>query len=281
MPTLALTKKLLSICQSGEQDFRPSKLLDAFCDDYSVGLRVGSLWRFSQGDKDKVAIYLINVAKVDPNQSLDAWDGESRHGALQKGGDEKFATKRLRGKRVAVKTLPGRPLLLGSTPIHLPAGACLDLDRHFVAESCGHDSVLLVENWESFELTHQTPLLEQLPGNPLVVFRGAPGSYKTDSSKALLAELRLPVIAFTDYDPEGLCIAATLPGFSRYLAPSDEILKKLMGEINTERRYQKQVVGKLAFLDGLTDSDLVRVYEIVRKAGKALPQEKLIGLKLP
>lgn len=281
MPTLALTKKLLSICQSSEQDFRPSKLLDAFCDDYSVGLRVGSLWRFSQGDKDKVAIYLINVAKVDPNQSLDAWDGESRHGALQKGGDEKFSTKRLRGKRVAVKTLPGRPLLLGSTPIHLPTGACLDLDRHFVAESCGHDSVLLVENWESFELTHQTPLLEQLPGNPLVVFRGAPGSYKTDSSKALLAELNLPVIAFTDYDPEGLCIAATLPGFFRYLAPSDEILKKLMGEINTERRYQKQVVGKLAFLDGLTDPDLVRVYEIVRKAGKALPQEKLIGLKLP
>ncbi|MNJ80643.1 hypothetical protein D3C77_790960 [compost metagenome] len=54
-----------------------------------------------------------------------------------------------------------------------------------------------------------------------------------------------------------------------------------MGEINTERRYQKQVVGKLAFLDGLTDPDLVRVYEIVRRAGKALPQEKLIGLKLP
>lgn len=55
----------------------------------------------------------------------------------------------------------------------------------------------------------------------------------------------------------------------------------LMGEISTEHRYQKQVAGKLAFLDGLTDPDLVRVYEIVRKAGKALPQEKLIGLKLP
>jgi hypothetical protein len=280
MPTLALTKKLMSVYQSDEQDFRHSKLLEDFCEDYGVGRRVGSLWRFSQSDKEKIATYLVNEAKVDPNQSLDAWNNESRHGALKKGGDEKYANKRLRGKRVAVKSLPGRPLLLGSTPLHLPPGACLDIDRHWVAEQFGHDSVLLIENWENFELTHETPLLKQLPGNPLVVFRGAPGSYKTDSSQALLADLKLPVIAFTDYDPEGLCIAATLPGFSRYLAPSDICLTILMGEINTERRYQKQVAGKLAFLNSLTDPELVRVYKIVRKAGKALPQEKLIGLEV-
>lgn len=136
-------------------------------------------------------------------------------------------------------------------------------------------------NWENFELTHETPMLKQLPGNPLVVFRGAPGSYKTESSQALLAELKLPVVAFTDYDPEGICIAATLPGFSRYLAPSDECLRALMDEINTERRYQKQVAGKLAFLESLTDAELIRVYIIVRAAGKALPQEMLIGLELP
>lgn len=279
MSTLALTKKLLSIFQSEEQDFRQSKMLNEFCEDYSVGQRVGSVWRFSQSHKAKIATYLENVAKVDPTQSTDAWEGESRHGALKKGGDEKLTTKRLRGKRVAVKTLPGQPLLLGPTPIHLPPGASLDLDLHWVVEHCAHDSVLLIENWENFELTHETPILKQLLGNPLVVFRGAPGSYKTDSSQALLAELKLPVIAFTDYDPEGLCIAATLPGFSRYLAPSDECLRSLMDEINTERRYQKQVAGKLAFLDSLTDPDLVRVFRIVRKAAKALPQEKLIGLQ--
>ncbi|WP_024693481.1 hypothetical protein [Pseudomonas syringae] len=280
MPTLALTKKLLSIFQSEEQDFRPSKMLNEFCEDYSVGHRVGSVWRFSQSHKAKIATYLQHEAKVDPNQSLDAWEGESRHGALKKGGDEKLTTKRLRGKRVAVKALPGRPLLLGPTPVHLPPGASLDLDRHWLVEHCTHDSVLLIENWENFELTHETPFLHQVPGNPLVVFRGAPGSYKTDSSQTLLAELKLPVVAFTDYDPEGICIAATLPGFSRYLAPSDECLQALMDEINTEHRYQKQVAGKLAFLDSLTDPELVRVYQLVRKAGKALPQEKLIGLEL-
>lgn len=74
-------------------------------------------------------------------------------------------------------------------------------------------AVARYRNWENFELTHETPFLHQVPGNPLVVFRGAPGSYKTDSSQTLLAELKLPVVAFTDYDPEGICIAATLPGF--------------------------------------------------------------------
>lgn len=99
------------------------------------------------------------------------WEGvgESRHGALKKGGDEKLTTKRLRGKRVAVKALPGRPLLLGPTPVHLPPGASLDLDRHWLVEHCTHDSVLLIENWENFELTHETPFLHQVPGNPLVV----------------------------------------------------------------------------------------------------------------
>jgi hypothetical protein len=65
----------------------------------------------------------------------------------------------------------------------------LDLDRHWIVEHFGHNSVLLIESWENFEFAHATPLLELLPGNSLVVFRGVPGSYKTDSCKELLAEL--------------------------------------------------------------------------------------------
>ncbi len=49
-------------------------------------------------------------------------------------------------------------------------------------------------------------------------------------------KISLCTVAFTAYDPEGLCIAATLPGFSRRLALSDECLNRLMVEINTERR---------------------------------------------
>lgn len=105
-----------------------------------------------------------------------------------------------------------------------PPGACLDLNRDWIVEHCRHDSVLLIENWENLELTHDTPLLGQLPGDPLVIFRGALGSYKKDTSEGLLAELQLPVITFTGYYPKGLCVAATLPYCSRYLAPSDECL---------------------------------------------------------
>ncbi|WP_410951679.1 hypothetical protein [Pseudomonas sp. S1(2024)] len=278
MQTLGIIKRLLAIYQSVESDYRSTKQLDAFCAEYGIGQRVGAKWRFTQADKQAIAVVIRNVGKVDPDTPTNAWEGSSRTEALSKGGNEKFTGKRLRHDRVAVKSLPGRPLLVGPTPIELPEGACLDLDRHWVVKHCGHDSVLLVENWENFELSHQTPILTNITGNPLVVFRGAPGSYRTQSAQRLLTALELPVVAFTDYDPEGLAIAASLPFFSRYLAPSDALLTKLMDEVSTERRYQNQLVGKLAMLEKLSDPDLVRVYRIIRTAGKALPQEKLIGL---
>jgi hypothetical protein len=49
----------------------------------------------------------------------------------------------------------------------------------------------------------------------------------------------------------------------------------MMKEISTERRYQKQMAEKLAFLESLTDPELTRVYRIVRDSGKAL----MIGLE--
>lgn len=278
MQAIGLIKRLLSIYNSEEQDFRGSKQLDSFCVEYSIGKRVGAVWRFNQADKEALAVIMRNEAKVDPGTDIDAWNGIPRHEALQQGGNEKYSSKRLRENRVAIKSLPGKPLLIGSSALHLPDGACLDYDFTLLINQCGHDSVLLIENWENFELTHQTPFLETLPGNPLVVFRGAPGSYSAKCSNRLLIELGLPVIAFTDYDPEGLVIAATLPCFSRYLAPSSSCLIKLMEDVSTKERYLKQIAGKIAMLEGLTDPELVRVYRIIRAAGKALPQEKLIGL---
>ena len=89
--------------------------------------------------------------------------------------------------------------------------------------------------------------------------------------------LARPVLAFTDYDPEGVAIAATLPYFSRYLAPPDDVLERLMAQVTTHERYVNQLVGKIGMLEALTDPELVRVFKVIRRAARALPQEKLIG----
>jgi hypothetical protein len=101
---------------------------------------------------------------------------------------------------------------------------------------------------------------------------------KTDSASHLLKDLGLPVIAFTDYDPEGLAIAATLPFFIHYLASGTRCLEKLFSQLSTQRRYREQIVQKRSMLEALDDPELKRVFEIIKIAGKTLPQERLIGL---
>jgi hypothetical protein len=280
MQEVRLIKKLMSICQSDEEEFKRSKQLDQFCKEFGVGQEYRSVWRISRTEKDKIANIIRNEAKADPDATVGQWDDAPRHRALEMGGNEKHTKRRLRDCRVAVKSLPGRPMMFGDGGLFIPPGACLDLDLHWVAEHCEHEEVLLVENWENFELTHQTPFLRGVPGNPLVIFRGAPGSYKISASHELLRALARPVLAFTDYDPEGVAIAATLPHFSRYLAPSTEVLERLMKQVTTHDRYVDQLAGKLGMLESLTDPELVRVFGVIRKATKALPQEKLIELEI-
>lgn len=280
MHTVGMLKKLLTICQSADEDYRQGKNLDAFCIEFGVGKRIGANWRFSDVDKRHIANILRIEGKVDPATPVNHWDGLSRHESLHHGGDEKLTRKRLRNDRVAVKALPSYPLMMGTSQILLPEGACLDIDRHVAARDCRHQSVLLIENWENFELTHATPFLRNVLGNPLVVFRGAPASYKTSAAHKLLTELALPVLAFTDYDPEGIAIAATLPHFAQVLAPSDEVLMTLMKQVNTQHRYTKQIATKPDLLENLIHPELVRVLKVIKAAGKALPQEKLIGLDI-
>lgn len=280
MQALGMIKKLMTICQSDAEEFRQSKQLDNFCKEFGVGHLYGSVWRINQTDKERIANIVRNEAKVDPTASVEQWSETHRHQALDIGGDEKHSKKRLRDNRVAVKSLSGRPLMIAGGDLVLPPGACLDLDFNWVAEHCRHDEVLLVENWENFELTHQTPFLNSVPGNPLVVFRGAPGSYRISAAHKLLNALARPVIAFTDYDPEGMAIAATLPYFRRYLAPPNDVLERLIKQVTTHDRYVKQLVGKIGMLEALSDPELVRVFQVIRKATKALPQEKLIGLEV-
>jgi hypothetical protein len=53
-----------------------------------------------------------------------------------------------------------------------------------------------------------------------------------------------------------------------------------MKQVSTHDRYMKQIVGKIGMLEAFTYPKLVRFFQVIRKAGNALPQEKLIGLEV-
>lgn len=273
----SLAVALLRLCQNPKKEIRPGKVVDAFLKDFGLGVHAGSTVTLKDSEKGFIRDYLERHG-IDPGTDPAAWDGLSRHEALALGANEKFTSQNVRKERVAIKALPGRPLLIGSEPLVLPPGAHLDLNWRWVAEHSRHETVLFIENWENFEFTDNTPFLQGLPGNPLVVFRGDPSVYNTRDSLALLKALKRVVLAFVDFDPEGLVIANALPHFGRFLAPDDETLKKLTRGRENQARYELQLGQNLNALESIDHPDLVRVRQVLRRLGIALPQERLIGL---
>lgn len=271
--TLILT--LLRIAQDGREVQQATPAICSLFDDFGIGYRSGKNYMLDERDRTRIKQYLSNEKDIDWKTPLDAWKGISRDQALNLGSNEKMSDERTRDFRVAVKSLPGRPLLLGGQSMILPNGANLDLSWEYVATECGHDSVLLVENWTNFEKTHVTPLLSEIQGNPLVLYRGD-FVYGNKYSALLLKALDKPVVAFVDYDPAGLVIASALPGFHEMICPLERDLHSLLAGCTNSGRFIRQKSENIGALESLNHPQLQALWAIFDRYGVALPQEKLI-----
>lgn len=271
--TLILT--LLRIAQEGRGVQQATPAICALFDDFGIGYRSGKNYTLDERDRNRIKQYLANEKDIDWRTPLDAWNGISRDQALNLGSNEKMSDERTRDFRVAIKSLPGRPLLLGGQSMILPNGANLDLPWEYVASECGHDYLLLVENWTNFEKTHVTPLLSEITGNPLVLYRGD-FVYGTKYSALLLKALGKPVVAFVDYDPAGLLIASALPGFQEMLCPPEQDLHSLLANCTNKGRFIRQKSENIGELQSLKHPQLKGLWATFDRYGVALPQEKLI-----
>ena len=100
---------------------------------------------------------------------------------------------------------------------------------------------------------------------------------RVDAMLGWINGLTQPVAAFVDYDPEGMIIARSLPRLQRVVAPPLDVLKVLL-KAAVRDRYLAQISQCQNTLDQMTD-DLVRpIWDVIRQAGKALPQEKLLSV---
>lgn len=271
----SLVRILLRVVQCEQDFFKKSKTLDTFCDDFSVGHRRGSGWVFTPRDKETVR-GLLRAVEIDPATDVSAWDGVARADALTLGRNEKFTTTPVQRKRVAVKSLPGRALQLGGQALSLPPGCNIEADAALVASTSVHDTVLFVENWENFASIHETSLDLAVAGeNPLVLWRGAKEGTRTDAALWLVRALGVPVWAFADFDPAGLLIAARLPRLCGVIAPPDAVLERDLAT-GLADRYQAQLPGAAAALDACEHAEIQRLWAILRRHGRALPQERYL-----
>jgi hypothetical protein len=275
----SLKKTLLLICQGAREEYPCSKGLEEFCEEYGLGRRLGTKRLFQLSEIERIKGFLMSQGGMDWRTDPDTLNDLTRAEASKISNNEKDSCRRVRDERVAIKTLVDRPLQFSDGTLSLPPGSNLDVNWRWVAEHARHDSVLVIENWECFEDSDHVALIQGLEGNPLVLYRGDP-VYQNDNSKALLEALGLPVFAFVDYDPQGIVIAKSLPGFVSMIAPPTGELDALVSKGNSER-FALQISGAVGVLDNLVDPSLQQIWSVIKKHGKALPQERLVKKSLP
>ena len=265
---------LLRVFHSENEKFSYSKVLDTFIDTYNIGVKKGKSFFFTSNDKHEIAEILIKSEGVNAKETTaDSWLNLSRVESTIISSNEKMTSENVRKHRVAVKTLPGRPLLISQNSIYLPNGANIDISSFELASTCQHKTILVIENWETFENIHKNRFsLDDAGSNPLVVFRGSP-IYTIDNTNYLLKQLKLPVFAYVDYDPKGLCIALELPYFERIIVPPDEMFIAALKQDKNQARFKKQLLGCQKKLSQTDNHQISSLWKIIELKGNALPQE--------
>jgi hypothetical protein len=270
-----LVKALLRVIQSETERFSGSKVLREFSDGYRIGRIKGAGLLFDQADKARIA-EVLSVEGIDPATPPDAWDQLTRADATRLGPDEKFTAAPVKRQRVAVKALPERPLLLDGRELILPRACHLDADGPSIVGRLGHETVLLVENWECFDRIDLVDLDFTPAGpNPLVIWRGDPSSTRVDHALDIIRALDCPVWAFVDYDPAGLLIAARLPRLAGVIAPQSERLARDL-EHGLRDRYEEQLHMAASALDDDPRESIQKLWHLIRGHGRALPQERYL-----
>lgn len=273
-------QKLLRCVQMDGERVSLTDNLRAFCDEHpTIGRQRRSSLFLGESDKNTLRQILISEG-VDPATPPDAWGGKTRAEALALGKDEKLTREAVKRRRVAVKALtPSAAIDIGSGAGRLPAWCHVEVDYSFVSVGA-HDWIIVVENWECFNAIHLTAGGLIFPGRaPLVVWRGDTSTTRADAMMEWLSGLTQPVAAFVDYDPSGLIIAASLPRLNAFVAPGLSELGRLLRENGLHDRFQAQLPSCQRALDELSSPIIRPVWELIRREGKALPQEHFIGSK--
>lgn len=270
-----LIKTLLTVCQKKSEFIPHSKTMLGFCREYSIGEIQNTRIFFTVKDYTDIAMILKNEFGVDPQTRPDTWDGISRTEAMKFSNNEKMTSESVKEGLVYIKALSGKKLYVNQKEMDLPDGSHLAIPLQNLSIAHEHQSILLIENWLNFEGTHKTPLLDQIEGNPLVLYRGDK-DISPASAKKLMEEAGLPVYAFVDYDPKGLIIANTLPYFADIITPPDDVLEEMISNAGNNDRFIAQKASLPMALDNLTHPKLKQIWKMIDEKANALPQESLI-----
>lgn len=191
--TTALSLLRVIHAPAEREEFSASNVLREFIADHGIGAISRNKAIFGATHKERIRA-LLKAMNIDPNSPPDAWGGRSRAEALALGPDEKWTDRKVRGCRIAIKALPGQALVIDGNPLPLPVGANLEWSVADALRRLAHDAVVVVENWECFEVIERLQIdFSPAGATPLILWRGGVPTATTGAAYEFLRGYRRPV----------------------------------------------------------------------------------------
>ncbi|MFN9470928.1 hypothetical protein [Acidovorax sp.] len=188
------------------------------------------------------------------------------------GGSEKTGALRVSHDLVALVPLaiPG---------IRMPPDGFMSL-RAEAALQMPYEVLIVCENLEPMlNLGRYGWLSGFVKGRPaLVLFRGAPGLYRTDVATELVRRDHRPTLAFFDFDPKGLSMAASLPRREALCLPGAAELEAAARATRRVDLFFNSFATSRGHLDRLAQaSDIGVAWERMQSLELGLNQEQFPG----
>lgn len=274
--------------QSSKNEFKFNKTWDHINTEYSIGLKKNRDTVFVLQNSEKARLidiiknkWHIDATTYDPSQFKDLY----RHEVLSMTQNEKLTDRIVRHDRIALKALPGYQVKINQQSYELENGVNLDYDVNDI-HVVNHDVILVIENLESFYLTHELKIdmrfFTSRSWNPLVVYRGDI-SHNARNVLMLIEKTGLPVLVMSDFDPCGLVIAQSMKGAIGYIAPAiDDIEAMLLDPEKSKAsrdKFFKQFTGVLSSLDKSSYPCIYELWSLMKRFELGMAQELWVELK--
>lgn len=143
------------------------------------------------------------------------------------------------------------------------------------AISLQYQVLLVCENLETFlQLREYLWLRDLIKGRPtLGLFRGMVHTFGTDGAARLIENDHRPTLAFFDFDPRGLAMAASLPRREALCLPPWELLEPAIRDARRDHLFTNSFHGSRAQLDKEQDPAIVLAWQRLKLLTKGLNQE--------
>lgn len=264
--------------RSGKSQVRLSGTWKKLHDQFGVGRRVGATQNLSLAPSDIVLLRelvrkhtQVDLLDLDGGYTLSSLQQADRLETARHLPNEKLSGVSVARDIVLIGSATGR-LDLPSEQYQIPTGAALSC--HF---SClnGLDQVVLIENLAVMYALDRYEWPESVVDR-VMLFRGSPQHSPKAVSNAIMGVGE--VIAFPDYDPQGLMNSFLQTKATGMIIPSMLTVDQLVSRgMNKTPEYQKQEVARQWLASKRIDDECVKR---MLDQKLALSQESMLGYEL-